>query len=111
MLDAPLAAHDFIAGDVLTAADIPVGHLLFRWFTMDIPRKPRPALEAYYQRLTERPAYRDHVMVDYTTLQAEGRVMPQADYVIIGAGSAGCAMGLSAVRGRAVGHRAGIWRL
>ena len=43
-----------------------------RWFTMEIPRKPRPALEAYYHRLTERPAYRDHVMVDYTALRAEG---------------------------------------
>ena len=71
-LDAPLAAHDFVAGDVLTAADIPVGHLLYRWFTMDIPRRARPALEAYYQRLTERPAYRDHVMVDYAVLRAEG---------------------------------------
>ncbi len=71
-LDAPLSAGPFVAGDVLTAADIVIGHLLFRWFTTDVPRRARPPLEAYYARLQDRPAYRRHVMVDYAMLRAPG---------------------------------------
>ena len=71
-LDVVLTAQDYIAGPDLTAADMPTGCLLFRWFTMDIPRRPRPSLEAYYKRLCARPAYRDHVMIDYSDLRAEG---------------------------------------
>ena len=67
-----LTDGDFICGPELTAADITVGHLLYRWFDMDIPRRPRPALEAYYQRLTQRPAFAEHVMVDYSILRVEG---------------------------------------
>ena len=61
-----------LLGDSLTLADVVIGHLLFRWFTMDIPRAANPVVEAYYHRLTERRAYRDHVMVSYDVLRAEG---------------------------------------
>ncbi len=71
-LDTPLSTQAYVTGPVLTAADIPIGHLLYRWFTIDIPRAPRPALEAYYARLCGRPAFRDHVMVDYSMLRAVG---------------------------------------
>lgn len=67
-----LGHRPFVCGDDLSAADIVIGHLLFRWFTMDIERADNPVVEAYYQRLTERPAYRDHVMVSYDVLRAEG---------------------------------------
>ena len=72
LIDGQLGAGAFLLGDDLTAADIVVGHLLYRWFDIDVPRRPRPALEAYYQRLTERPAYREHVMVDYSVLRVPG---------------------------------------
>ncbi|MEL7255911.1 MAG: glutathione S-transferase family protein [Pseudomonadota bacterium] len=62
----------FVCGDDLTTADIVIGHLLFRWFTMDVARDPQPAVEAYYARLTQRAAYLDHVMVPYDSLRAEG---------------------------------------
>ena len=67
-----LDAQPYICGDTLSAADIVIGHLLYRWFTMDIPRAENPVVEAYYQRLAQRPAYRAHVMVDYGGLRAEG---------------------------------------
>lgn len=67
-----LANAPFTCGEHLSVADIVIGHLLFRWFTMDIPRKANPRVEAYYQRLSERPAYREHVMVPYDLLRAEG---------------------------------------
>ncbi|MEL7115589.1 MAG: glutathione S-transferase family protein, partial [Pseudomonadota bacterium] len=72
LIEAQLGDRDYLVGDAFTAADIVVGHVLFRWFDMDIPRRPRPVIEAYYQRLTERPAYRAHVMVDYSILRVEG---------------------------------------
>lgn len=71
-LEAPLASTPFLVGRDLTVADIAVGHLLFRWFTIDVPRRPRPSLETYYARLCARPAYRDNVMVDYEALRAPG---------------------------------------
>lgn len=72
LLESQLDGRDYVTGDDLTAADIVIGHLLFRWFDIDISRQPRPSVEAYYQRLTQRPAYREHVMVPYDVLRAPG---------------------------------------
>ncbi|MFK7939108.1 MAG: glutathione S-transferase family protein [Roseovarius sp.] len=67
-----LQDHAYVCGNTLSAADIVIGHLLFRWFTIDIPRAANPVVEAYYQRLAGRTTYQTHVMVSYDTLQAEG---------------------------------------
>lgn len=61
-----------VVSDAFTLADIIIGHVLFRWFDIDIERQPRPVVEAYYQRLTARPCYRDHVMVSYDPLRVAG---------------------------------------
>ncbi len=68
-LDAALGGRRFLAGDYLTMGDIPVGTMLFRYFTLEITRPPRPRLEAWYQTLCERPAYRDGVMLPYDELR------------------------------------------
>lgn len=74
LLEAALAKQPFLAGAELSLADIPVGALMFRYFTLDIdlPKERavawRPALpnvEAWYRRLCDRAAYREHVMVPY----------------------------------------------
>lgn len=65
-----LMQHNFIAGEDFTLADIQFGHLLYRYYTMDIKRPDLPALAAYYKRLTERPAYKQHVMISYDDLRA-----------------------------------------
>ncbi len=65
-----LAQHDYLVGDEFTLADIQFGYLLFRYFDIPIARPDLPALQRYYQRLTERPAYREHVMVSYEDLRA-----------------------------------------
>ena len=62
---------DYVTGP-FSLADIVIGHVLYRWFDIDIPRKPRPVIEAYYKRLTSRPAYRAHVMIPYDSLRAKG---------------------------------------
>lgn len=64
-----LASRLYLCGDHLTLADIQLGHVLYRYFDIDIERPALPALRRYYQRLAERPAYREHVMVSYEELR------------------------------------------
>ncbi|WP_198298416.1 glutathione S-transferase C-terminal domain-containing protein [Bordetella genomosp. 8] len=63
-----LASHAFLAGEHFTPADIQLGHVLYRYFDIDIPRQERPALRRYYESLAHRRAYREHVMVSYQEL-------------------------------------------
>ncbi len=71
MLDARLGAGPWLAGADFTFADVMVGHLLYRYYTLEIARPATPQLDAYYQRLTERPAYAEHVMVSYDSLRVD----------------------------------------
>lgn len=66
ILDRHLEGRDFIAGDRLTVGDIPLGALTYRWYGLPIERPERPNVYAWYQRLAERPAYREHVMLPIT---------------------------------------------
>ena len=52
-------------------ADIPAGAQLFRYYEMQIPleRPKLPNVEAWYARLKDRPAYREHVMVSFQDLK------------------------------------------
>jgi glutathione S-transferase len=59
----------FFCGDNFTLADVQFGHLLYRYFTIEIERRERDSLRAYYERLVARPAYREHVMVPYDELR------------------------------------------
>ncbi len=66
------AGQAFVVSDEFTLADIVIGHVLFRWFDIDVPRAPSPLVEAYFQRLMARRAYRQHVAISYDDLQVEG---------------------------------------
>ncbi len=72
-LDARLGAGSnggpWLCGDEPCFADVMVGHLLYRYMTLDFVKAPTPAVDAWYARLSERPAYRDHVMVSYESLR------------------------------------------
>ena len=63
MLDRHLEGRAFVAGDELTMGDIPIGPQAHRWFNLVDERPSMPNLEAWYQRLTERPAFRKNVMI------------------------------------------------
>ena len=63
------AERSWIVGDKICPADIWVGHVLYRYFTLDLPREVPRGLAAYYDALQERRAYGAHVMVDYSELQ------------------------------------------
>jgi glutathione S-transferase len=65
-----LARGAYLCGDDFTLADVQFGHILYRYFTVAIERRARASLEAYYQRLVARPAYREHVMVPYDELRS-----------------------------------------
>jgi glutathione S-transferase len=55
------AAHEFVAGAQFTIADIPIGLVVNRWFHLGFEQPRYPAVADYYERLSERPAYRRHV--------------------------------------------------
>ena len=63
VLDRHLADRAFVAGDTFTMGDIPIGPQAHRWLNLVEERPPMPNLEAWYQRLTERPAFRKNVMI------------------------------------------------
>jgi glutathione S-transferase len=69
LLDAMLADQWFLCGDTLSLADIPAGTSLFRYFELDIERPSLPHVQAWYDRLQERHAYREHVMVPFGELR------------------------------------------
>jgi glutathione S-transferase len=66
VVDRHLQGQDFMAGDHLTIADIPVGAMTYRWYGLDVEHPEYPNLRAWYDRLTQRPAYREHVMLPIT---------------------------------------------
>lgn len=64
-LETQLQGRDFICGDTLTMADIVNGAIAYRYMTLPIERPALPAMQAWYARLADRPAYRKHVMIEY----------------------------------------------
>lgn len=68
LLDRILADRDFMLGGELSLADIPIGTNLYRYFNLEIERPEIPRVEAWYERLQERPGFRKHVMVPFQEL-------------------------------------------
>jgi glutathione S-transferase len=50
----------YVMGQAFTIADIPVGLVVNRWFQVPFEKPDLPAVSAYYDRLAERPAFREH---------------------------------------------------
>ena len=69
LVEAQVAGRVFVAGDALSLADIAIGTHLYRYFELEIDRPALPRLEAWYERLRARPAYREHVMVSFEELK------------------------------------------
>jgi glutathione S-transferase len=72
ILEAQIGGAPYVLGSDFTLADVVVGHLLYRWFTLPLARRRRPVIEGYYDRLAARPAFAEHVMVSYDVLRVEG---------------------------------------
>jgi glutathione S-transferase len=61
ILDAQLQATGrFATGDEFTLADVVLGLSVNRWALTPMARPDYPAVQAYYERLSERPGFRAH---------------------------------------------------
>jgi len=69
LLDGILQERRFVTSDRLSLADIPLGVVLYRYFELDIDHPELPNVTAWYRRLQERPAYREHVMISFGELR------------------------------------------
>ena len=64
ILDAALSGKDYIAGKQLTIGDIPLGTISWRWFGIaDLERVPLPNVEAWFERLSQREAFKKSVLL------------------------------------------------
>jgi glutathione S-transferase len=50
----------YMTGNAFTLADVVIGLSTHRWLMTPITRPPLPAVEAHYERLAARPAFRAH---------------------------------------------------
>jgi glutathione S-transferase len=66
-----LSGLQYLAADRLTLADIQFGHCLFRYFDINIKRADLPNLRRYYEMLSARPPFREHVMISYDELHVK----------------------------------------
>lgn len=64
--DQALAEKPYLSGDEIGMGDIPLGSFIYAWFEMPIERAHLPHLSAWYERLKQRPAYRNAVMTALT---------------------------------------------
>ena len=62
VLDGHLASSAFVAGDDLTAGDIPLGCGIWRWMALPVERPARPNVQRWFDALAQRPAYKAVVM-------------------------------------------------
>lgn len=60
--DQVLANQPWLSGENFGVGDIPLGCYAYAWFEFPIERASTPHLEDWYNRLTQRPAYRKAVM-------------------------------------------------
>jgi glutathione S-transferase len=69
LIDGILAGRAFLGGEGFSLADIPLGTLLYRYYELDIEHPKAAHVEAWYDRLKSRPAYRRHVMIAFDELR------------------------------------------
>ena len=66
VLEQGLEGKDFVAGKAFTMGDIVVGVNVYRWYALDVKHSKLPRVEAYYERLKQRPAFQKHIMKPLT---------------------------------------------
>ena len=72
VLNQQLNGRSYIVGETLTIADVAVGTLMYRYFNLPITRPVLSNVEAWYGRLTRRPAYQQHVMIEFESMKVPG---------------------------------------
>lgn len=64
ILDAQLVETAYVAGDDFTIADIPLGPIAHRFFSLDIERPELGNLRRWYEALSERPAFQKWCLIE-----------------------------------------------
>jgi glutathione S-transferase len=64
--EAVLANRKYVTGGDFNMGDIPLGCEVQRWMRVPIERPRMPAVEAWFERLRERPAFRKIVDIPLT---------------------------------------------
>ena len=67
--DIQLSKSEFLAEPDFTLADIQFGHCLYRYHDINIRRNEHANIRRYYETLSTRPAFREHVMISYEELR------------------------------------------
>jgi glutathione S-transferase len=65
-LETQLGKTRLVVGDTLTMGDIPAGIAAYRCFSLGIERADLPNVARWYDGLTGRPGFREHVMLPIT---------------------------------------------
>lgn len=68
-LESHLSRQPYLAGETFTMGDIPCATSLYRYFEMGLSVSHLPNVEAWYERLAKRPAYREHITVSFEELR------------------------------------------
>lgn len=66
ILEQTLARQPYVAGREFTMGDIPIGCEVQRYMRVPIERPPFPAVQAWFERLRQRPAFVKHVDLPLT---------------------------------------------
>ena len=66
ILEAHMEGRGYALGDRFTMADIPLGVSVHRWSQLPVEKDRTPNLDAYLEKLSERPAFRERVMLPLT---------------------------------------------
>lgn len=64
-----LKHHEYLAGNAFTLADIQFAHVLYRYYDIDIKRISLPFVNRYYESISSRPAFKEHVAISYEELR------------------------------------------
>lgn len=70
MLDARLAETPYVGGETFTYADILTGISLFRWTTLEFDHPQFDHIEAWHERLKQRPGFNKWACQSYEELRA-----------------------------------------
>jgi glutathione S-transferase len=66
LVDEHLAGRDYLCGDHLTMADIPLGTAVWRWYNLETERPGLANVEAWHHRLKQHPGFQRYVMQPLT---------------------------------------------
>ncbi|NRN28555.1 glutathione S-transferase family protein [Photorhabdus heterorhabditis] len=64
--DNALTEQEYFSGDKFGMADIALGPMIYPWLNVHIKRPSLPNIERWYHLMTERPAFREIVMIELT---------------------------------------------